>query len=141
MFDNVGWGEVLLLALVAVIIFGPDKLPKAAADLARMIRAARGWAQQARSQLDDELGPEFRDLDLTALHPRTFVRRVLLDDDDDPLGLKNTKDEDDDPIGPTEDEDAGDEDPLGLGKAEATDVALATEPQPRRRAPYDMEAT
>lgn len=124
MFADVGWGEVLVILLVAVIIFGPDKLPKLAADLARGIKMARSWAQRARSEFGDQLGPEFRDLDITALHPKTFVRKALLEDDDDPLGLNGvnrTNTMDDDP-------DAFDDDDT---------PTLA----PGERAPYDSDAT
>lgn len=87
MFDGVGWSEVLVLLVVAVIIFGPDKLPKVAADLAKGLKMVRNWAQRARSELEDELPPELRNIDIASLNPKTFVRNALLDDDDDPLGL------------------------------------------------------
>lgn len=87
MFDGVGWSEILVLLVVAVIIFGPDKLPKVAADLAKGLRMVRNWAQKARSELEDELPPELRNIDVTSLNPKTFVRNALLDDDNDPLGL------------------------------------------------------
>jgi len=84
-FNDVGWGEILVILVAAVIIFGPDKLPKLAADLAKGIRMVRNWAQKARSELEDELPPEFRNMDLASLNPKTFVRKALLEDD--PLGL------------------------------------------------------
>lgn len=87
MFTDVGWGEVLVILVVAVIVFGPDKLPKLASDLAKGIRMVRGWAQRARTEFEDELPAEFRNLDISSLHPKTFVRKALLDGDDDPLGL------------------------------------------------------
>lgn len=87
MFTDVGWGEVLLILVVAVVIFGPEKLPKLASDLAKGLRMVRGWAQRARSEFEDELPQEFRNIDIASLHPKTFVRKALLDDDDDPLGL------------------------------------------------------
>lgn len=84
-FSDVGWGEVLVILVAAVIIFGPDKLPKLAADLAKGLRLVRNWAQRARSELEDELPAEFKNVDLGTLNPKTFVRRALLEDD--PLGL------------------------------------------------------
>jgi sec-independent protein translocase protein TatB len=59
-------------------------LPKIAADAGRLLRQLRQMATGATSQLRDELGPELADLDLTALHPKRFVARHLLADDDAP---------------------------------------------------------
>jgi Tat protein translocase TatB subunit len=81
MFNSLGWGEVLALIVVALFVFGPDKLPKVAKDAGRMLRQLREMANGARTQLKSELGPEFADLDLDSLNPRTFVRKHLLEDD------------------------------------------------------------
>lgn len=89
MFSDVGWGEILVILVAAVIIFGPDKLPKLAADLAKGLRLVRNWAQRARSELEEELPPEFKNMDLASLNPKTFVRKALLEDD--PLGLEEAE--------------------------------------------------
>jgi sec-independent protein translocase protein TatB len=81
---NVGPFEMLVLAAVALIVFGPDKLPQLAKDAARMLRTLRDLAQGARSQLNDELGPEFADIDLRSLNPRTAIRNALLGDEELP---------------------------------------------------------
>src|SRR6185503_8165074 len=75
---------MLVLAAVALIVFGPDKLPQLAKDAARMLRTLRDLAQGARSQLNDELGPEFADFDLRSLNPRTAIRNALLGDEELP---------------------------------------------------------
>ena len=41
MFSNVGWGEILVILVVAVIILGPDRLPDAARRLAKGLRKLR----------------------------------------------------------------------------------------------------
>jgi sec-independent protein translocase protein TatB len=74
---------MLTLLVVALLIFGPDKLPAVAKDAAQMLRTVRGLAKDARSQLKTELGPEFSDFDLDSLNPRSFVRKNLFDDDED----------------------------------------------------------
>jgi sec-independent protein translocase protein TatB len=79
---NIGPLELGVLALVGLIVLGPDKLPDLARDAARMIRTLRDMATGARQQLKDELGPEFADLDLRSLHPRTVVQRAVLGDAD-----------------------------------------------------------
>jgi sec-independent protein translocase protein TatB len=89
-FGSLGWSEILLLFVVALVVFGPDKLPQVARDAGRMLRQVREMAQGARNQLKSELGPEFGAIDLDSLNPRTFVRKHLFEDEamlTDPLGL------------------------------------------------------
>jgi sec-independent protein translocase protein TatB len=76
-FDIGPW-EMIALAVLAILLFGPDKLPKVAADAARMLRQFREFSQGAKADLTRELGPEFQDLNLEDLNPRTFVRKNLL---------------------------------------------------------------
>jgi sec-independent protein translocase protein TatB len=79
---NIGPLEFVVLIAVALIVFGPDRLPELAKDAARMLRALREVAQGARTQLNSELGPEFADFDLASLNPRTAIKNALLGDDD-----------------------------------------------------------
>lgn len=78
---NIGPFELLVLAIVGLIILGPDRLPGLARDAARMLRTLRDMATGARQQLKDELGPEFADVDLRNLNPRTAVQRAVFGDD------------------------------------------------------------
>jgi sec-independent protein translocase protein TatB len=80
---NVGPLELVVLGVVGLIILGPDRLPGMARDAARMLRTLRDLAQGARTQLRDELGPEFAELDLRNLNPRTAIQRAVLGDDVD----------------------------------------------------------
>jgi sec-independent protein translocase protein TatB len=82
-FGSLGWPEMLTLLVVALLIFGPDKLPSVAKEAAQMLRTVRNMAKDARSQLKTELGPEFTDFDLDSLNPRSFVRKNLFEDDDE----------------------------------------------------------
>jgi sec-independent protein translocase protein TatB len=82
-FNNLGWGELVVLFLVAMFVFGPERLPKVAADAGRMLRQLRKMAKGATEDLRAELGPELADLDLASLNPRTFVAKHLLSDDED----------------------------------------------------------
>jgi sec-independent protein translocase protein TatB len=70
--------EMVALVILAIILFGPDRLPKVAADAGRMLRQFREFTQTARADLSRELGPEFRDLNLEDLNPRTLARKNLL---------------------------------------------------------------
>ena len=72
--------EFVLLLVIAVILFGPERLPDLARKAARLLRYLRTVAGSAQQQLNKELGPEFEDLDFRDLHPRTFVQKHLLDE-------------------------------------------------------------
>lgn len=81
MFD-VGIGEAGVLVVLALIIFGPDHLPKVAAQAGRALRQLRTMANSARQDLQDGLGPEFADFDVADLSPKRFVRKHLFEDID-----------------------------------------------------------
>lgn len=85
MFNSIGWGEIILLLLVGLFIFGPDRLPTMAKEAADGLKKVRGFVAGAKSQIRDEFGDEFADIDIRSLNPREFVRRQLLDDDPPPL--------------------------------------------------------
>lgn len=78
MFD-IGPGELIALAVLAMIVLGPEKLPRYAAEAARFLRRMRVMASAAREDVRRELGPEFDDLRLSDLNPRSMVRRHLLE--------------------------------------------------------------
>jgi sec-independent protein translocase protein TatB len=80
---DVGLGEALVLLVLALIIFGPDQLPKVASQAARALRQLRTMANSARDDLREGLGPEFADFDVADLNPRRFVQKHLLDGFDD----------------------------------------------------------
>lgn len=84
-FFGIGWGELMLLMVLAVIFFGPEKLPELSRKAARVVYAMRVFANQATSQLKEELGPEYKDLTLADLNPKTFVQKTLLGDMQDDL--------------------------------------------------------
>lgn len=82
MFD-VGLPELAVIALVAVLVFGPDRLPEFARQAGRMVRQLKQFADSARDELRSELGPEYADFELTDLDPRRAVRKYLQDTWDD----------------------------------------------------------
>jgi len=84
-----GW-EIVLLALIAVFVLGPDRLPEYAAKLAHGIRRLRVMAEGAKDQLKDQLGPEYEDIDWRQYDPRQYdprriVKEALLDPLDDAI--------------------------------------------------------
>ena len=76
MFD-VGLMELAVIALVAIIALGPDRLPDLARQAAVFVRKARAMANSARDELRSELGPEYSDLELRDLDPRNIVRKHI----------------------------------------------------------------
>lgn len=88
MFD-IGAPEFIVLAIAALFIFGPDRLPDVARQAARGLKQLRSVAGNARRQFSQELGPEFEDFRLEDLNPRSFIRRNLMDDVNDDLDLRD----------------------------------------------------
>ena len=79
MFD-LSLTKLLVLAVVALIVFGPNELPKIAAQAGRALRDLRKIAEGAKADLKEGLGPEFQDFDFDDLNPRRFVQKHLLDE-------------------------------------------------------------
>jgi len=73
-------GKLLVLAVIALIVFGPHELPKIASQAGRALRDLRRIAEGAKNDLREGLGPEFADLDLEDLNPKRFVQKHLFDD-------------------------------------------------------------
>ena len=76
---GVGLPEMTVIALVAVIVFGPDKLPEFARQAGRFLHRMRAFATSTRDDLRTELGPASADLELRDLDPRTVVRRHIVE--------------------------------------------------------------
>lgn len=76
---GVGLPEMAVIAFVAVLVLGPDRLPELARQAGVMIRKGRALANSARDELRSELGPEFSDLELRDLDPREIVRKHIIE--------------------------------------------------------------
>ncbi len=76
---GVGLPEMAVIAMIAVFVFGPDRLPDLARQAGRFAKQASKLARSARDELRDELGPEFADLELRDLDPRTIVRKHIVE--------------------------------------------------------------
>lgn len=88
---GVGLQEMALIAIVAVLVFGPDRIPEMARQAGRFIKRMKGYADAARDDLRQELGPDYADLELRDLDPRTIVRKHILEameDEDEPASLR-----------------------------------------------------
>lgn len=76
---GIGLPELGVIALVAMIVLGPDRLPDVARQAGQMLRQVRKMAQNARDDLREELGPEYADLELRDLDPRAIVRKHVME--------------------------------------------------------------
>ncbi|CAN5216149.1 Sec-independent protein translocase protein TatB [soil metagenome] len=89
MLESLGWGEIGVLLVLALFVFGPERLPGMAAEAGKGLRKLRLYVKGMTDDLKTELGPELGEVDLRSLNPKTFIARNLLADDDedeDPAG-------------------------------------------------------
>ncbi|WP_309070669.1 Sec-independent protein translocase TatB [Arthrobacter sp.] len=137
--------EFLLLALIAVIVLGPERLPEYASQLAQLVKGLRRMATGAREQLREEVGSEFDDVDWRKLDPRQYdprriIKEALLDDIEDAIKPVSENGSIPGPRSPST--------PTAYppGSATADDATGATAVTPQRLtagqpAPFDVEAT
>lgn len=137
MFANVGWGEMLVLAVAGLVILGPERLPGAIRWASNAVRQAREYLSGATSQLREDLGPEFDDLreplgelrKLRGMTPRAALTKHLLDGDDSFLTGNFDKSEKPAPETP----------PTTMTPRPQT--GPATPPGPPASTPFDADAT
>jgi len=77
--------KLLIILVIAVFLIGPDRLPGYAAQLARLVKTLRGFADGARDRMREEMGPEFDEVDWRKLDPRQYdprriIREALIDE-------------------------------------------------------------
>ncbi len=135
--------EFMLLLVLAVILFGPERLPDLARKAARVVRYVRTMAGSAQEQLSKELGPGFEDLDFRDLNPKAFVQKHLLSDVE-PI-IADVKSEITD-VGSTVKGSQSDVAAAINGAKDITpggphDVMAAETPAARVLTPFDVEAT
>ncbi|MFB9802646.1 sec-independent translocase [Streptomonospora salina] len=86
---NISAGEFITLAVLALVILGPEQLPKAAAQVGRVLRQLRTMANSAKADIQQGLGPEFKDFDVEDLNPRRFVQKHFWEaDEEDDAGAR-----------------------------------------------------
>ncbi|WP_416977232.1 sec-independent translocase [Streptomyces sp. T028] len=88
MFNDIGPLELVTIFVLAVLVFGPDKLPRVIQDVMRTVRKIREFSESAKHDIRAELGPEFKDFEFEDLNPKTFIRKQL---DNEELGLKEIR--------------------------------------------------
>ena len=83
MFFDFGPGELMGLAVLAMVLLGPDKLPTFAVDAAKILKKARAFASNATNELKENLGPGFEDLQPSDLRPKAFIKKQIANVMDD----------------------------------------------------------
>lgn len=126
-FFGINSMEFLILLVAAMVLVGPDKLPEYVAKLRDWVQQMRGLAEGAKTQLKDQMGPEFQDVDWRQYDPRQYdprkiVRQALFDE-------------------PAEDSAVADVDAPLDTQAPAVPMMTPARFDPDRATPWDLDAT
>jgi sec-independent protein translocase protein TatB len=125
---DLSFEKLFVLAVIALIVFGPNELPKMFSQAGRTLRDLRRIAEGAKNDLREGLGPEFADFEIEDLNPKRFVAKHLFEE---PNGNAGTGA----PASAQEVHPARQAGGSGSGSASATLLP------PGERAPYDPDAT
>ncbi|MFE9258804.1 sec-independent translocase [Streptomyces sp. NPDC006879] len=141
MFNDIGALELVTLVVLAVLIFGPDKLPKVIQDVSGFIRKIRQFSDGAKQDIRSELGPEFKDFEFEDLNPKTFIRKQLTENEDlkeirSSFDLRKEINEVTDAVNGREPQA-----PPGPVAPASTTPDLTKKPAHQERAPFDADAT
>ena len=79
--------KLLIIGIIAVFVVGPERLPRYAAQLARLVKSLRTLADGAKDRMREEMGPDFDEIDWKKLDPRQYdprriIREALVDTDE-----------------------------------------------------------
>lgn len=80
-----GWGEIGLILVVGVLLFGPERLPEIAGKAAQWTKTIRRMAEKAKAEISDELPEQFKDVKLRDLDPRVAIREAWNSPLDNPV--------------------------------------------------------
>jgi len=137
--------KLIIIAVIAVFLIGPDRLPGYAAQLARMVKSLRAMADGAKDRMREEMGSDFDEVDWKKLDPRQYdprriIREALLEDPATPAEATAA------PAAAMAAASLADEKPQSAELASGRSLESAYEKRQRRLgkgrpAPYDVEAT
>lgn len=92
MFNGFNLEKLLIIGVVAVILIGPERMPRYAEALAKLITRGRQWLSGAKDRVKDEMGDDFDEIEWRKLDPRQYdPRRIIRDalwEDPTPAELK-----------------------------------------------------
>src|ERR1700712_1073393 len=80
--------KLIIVGVIAAFIIGPERLPLYASKLAAFVKQIRGFTNDAKSRMKEEMGPDFDEVEWKKLDPRQYdprriIRDALLEDPDD----------------------------------------------------------
>lgn len=135
--------KLIIIAVIAVFLVGPDRLPSYAATLARLVKSLRSMADGAKDRMREEMGPEFDEVDWKKLDPRQYdprriIRDALLDDPETSSGVSGTAAA---AAGSSADVKPTSADPARSRYVESAYEARQRKLGKARPAPYDVEST
>jgi sec-independent protein translocase protein TatB len=84
-FFGIGLMEIFLIAIIALVVLGPERLPSLMRDLAKHMRTLRGMTSELTSQFSEELKM------LDELDPRKIINEVTNPDSVKPLAEAGAK--------------------------------------------------
>lgn len=147
---GIGWPEIFILTMAALVILGPERLPSAMKWAADSMRSVREYASGATEQLRQEFGPELDEFrqplahlnELRTMTPQAVVTKFLLDEGASPAKTRAVGATE----GPTGDASAApavlDLDPAtNCGTADFLHSADESQCAPVESAPFDADAT
>ncbi|MFD7030853.1 sec-independent translocase [Streptomyces sp. NPDC059917] len=152
MFNDIGALELVTIVVLAILIFGPEKLPKVIQDVSGVIRKIRAFSDSAKQDIRSELGPEFKDFEFEDLNPKTFIRKQLTENEDlkeirSSFDLRKELNDVTDAVNSKEADPVPGDAPAApsTGAAPAPGgpdlVKRVVPPAPEQRAPFDADAT
>ncbi|MCX4511130.1 Sec-independent protein translocase protein TatB [Streptomyces sp. NBC_01619] len=88
MFFDIGPLEMVTIFVIAIVVLGPEKLPKAISEISAFTRKVRSFSDSAQADIRKELGPELADLQqrslqLRDLHPQALAQQALTGAEDE----------------------------------------------------------
>jgi len=89
---GIGFTEILLISIIAILFLGPDKLPGALVEMGKFIKSVKKTVNDAKSSLEEEM--KISDLKEEALN----YKKQLSDATEELKGFKNLSFDDEDDI-------------------------------------------
>ncbi|CAB0503006.1 Sec-independent protein translocase TatB [Corynebacterium diphtheriae] len=90
MFSSIGWQEIFTVLILGLIIIGPERLPKVIEDVRAAIYAAKKAINNAKEELNGNLGTEFDEFrepinkiaSIQRMGPKAVLTKALFDEDE-----------------------------------------------------------
>lgn len=81
---DINGSEFLIIAILALVLVGPERLPEYVRGLRALVRRVRSIIKEGQSQLQEEMGGDvdWNTLDPRQYDPRRIVREALFEDED-----------------------------------------------------------